>query len=152
MPAKPAPVPESYHTATPYLMVADGGGALEFYAKAFGATITERMTTPEGRTMHAEFRIGDSMFMLGEHSNLDSREPALLPRVSLYLYLPDVDATFAAAVAAGAKEISPLRDQFYGNREGGVEDPWGIVWWVATRTEEVTPEELARRAAAAMPA
>jgi PhnB protein len=148
---KPTPLPEGYHTATPFLIVSDGAAALDFYAKVFGAGVHEKMTTPDGRIMHAELRIGDSMIMLGEHSNVDARDPKLLPRVSIYLYVPDVDGTFGQAIAGGAREVSPLRDQFYGNREGGVEDPWGIVWWIATRVEELTPAEIERRAATARP-
>ena len=148
---QPTPVPAGYHTATPFLTVNDGAAALDYYAKAFGASVGEKLTTPDGRVMHAEFRIGTSMFMLGEHENIDARDPKLLPRVSIYLYVEDADAVFGRAIAAGAKEVSPLRDQFYGNREGGVEDPSGIVWWIATRIAELDPAEIERRAATARP-
>jgi PhnB protein len=151
MATKLSPVPEGYGTLTPYLIVHDGAAALDFYAKVFGAIVGEKLTTPDGRVMHAELQIGTSKLMLGEHQETEPRNSSSFPRLSIYSYVENADEVARRAVAAGAKELSPVSDKFYGNREGGIEDPFGIVWWIATRVEEVTPEEVARRAAAARP-
>jgi PhnB protein len=150
MPSKPSPVPEGFHTATPYLMVRDVTSALEFYKKAFGATELLRMTDGEGRITQAEFKVGTSPVMMGWNPNVVVPDPSMenLPYVSVYLYVEDVDALAAQAVAAGAKVLYPIQDQFYGNRDGGIVDPFGVVWWIATRIEAVSQEELNRRAAA----
>lgn len=140
-------IPTGFHTATPYLIVSDGLRAVEFYKQAFDATIINCDTTPDGKFMNAEIRIGTSPVMIGQHADVaSSGEP--LPPVSIYLYVEDADALAARAIAAGAQEIYPVSDKFYGNREGGVRDPFGITWWIATHLEDLTPEEIGQRAAA----
>ena len=147
------PVPEGYHSVTPYLVVDGAAGAIEFYKKAFGATEVLRMAAPGGRVGHAEIRIGDSLIMLAdEHPDMGARGPKAFggSPVTLHLYVADVDAVARQAVAAGAKERRPVKDQFYGDRSGTFEDPYGHVWHIATRKEDLAPEEIRRRAAAAM--
>jgi PhnB protein len=139
------PVPDGYHTVTPYLAVRDAARALELYARAFGATEHVRMPGPGGSVMHAEVKIGDSMVMLGEESpDRGAPSPQTLggSAVSLLLYLPDVDAAFARATGAGCKPLMPPTDMFWGDRMCKVEDQWGM----ATHKEDVSPEETARRA------
>lgn len=140
-------IPAGFHTATPYLIVNDGARAIEFYKQAFNATVINCDSTPDGKFMNAEIRIGTSPLMIGQHPEVSFKEEAL-PLVSLYLYVEDAAALAAQALAAGATEISPVRDKFYGNREGGVRDPFGVTWWIATHIEDLTPEEIAERAAA----
>lgn len=137
-------VPEGYHAVTPYLMVADAARLIDFLKQAFGAVETERVARPDGGIMHAEVRIDDSPVMMGEPPG------RLTVPASLYLYVADVDATYARALAAGATAGSPPANQFYGDRSGAVTDPAGNTWWIATRVENVPRDELARRAAAAM--
>ncbi|MGH9580918.1 MAG: VOC family protein [Terriglobales bacterium] len=149
MPAKVNYIPQGYHTTTPYLIVKDAAGAVEFYKKAFGAVATFLMAGPGGKIAHAEMRIEDSMIMIGEHQGVDAPAARALPRLSIYLYVKGVDGLTARAIAAGAKEYQPVQDQFYGDRQGGVTDPFGIVWWIATHVEDVSPEEMQRRAQAA---
>jgi PhnB protein len=147
------PIPDGYRTATPYLIVKGAGEAIEFYKRAFGATELLRMPDPQGRIAHAEIRIGDSVIMLAdEHPGMGHRGPRSLggSSVSILLYLPEVDRVFERAVAAGARAQRPVADQFYGDRAGTLEDPFGHVWTVATHIEDVSPEELERRAAAFM--
>lgn len=147
------PVPEGYHTATPYLIVSDAARALEFYARAFGAKELMRFAAPGGKIGHAEIRIGDSVIMLAdEYPEQGYRSPRALggSPVSLMLYLDDVDARFARALAAGAVQLRPLENQFYGDRTGTLADPFGHVWTLATHVEDVPPDELQRRAEAAM--
>lgn len=139
--------PETHHNLTPYLIVNDGAAALKFYAAAFGAKVLEQMTTPEGRVQHAELIIGDSPVMLGELQDVAVQATPSYAPVSIYAYVEDADDLFAKAVAAGAQVVMPVTLKFYGNREGGVTDPFGITWWLATRVEEVTEEEMERRAA-----
>ncbi|HEX8070644.1 MAG TPA: VOC family protein [Pyrinomonadaceae bacterium] len=149
---KVKPIPEGYHTVTPYLIVGDAARAIEFYKEAFGATELFRMAGPDGRVGHAEIRIGDSHVMLSdEHPQMNARGPQSFggSPVSFVLYVEDVDAAVERAVAAGAKLVRPVADQFYGDRTGGVEDPFGHAWYIATHIEDVAPEELQRRAAAA---
>ena len=143
--------PDGYHNLTPYLIVNDGAAAIEFYKAAFAATVTEQMTTPEGRVRHAELMIGDSPVMLGEHQDLVVQATPPYAPVSLYAYVEDADALFAKAIDAGAKEAAPVTLKFYGNREGGVTDPFGITWWLSTRVEELTEEEMQQRASQYMP-
>ncbi len=145
MTSKVTPVPQGFHTATPFLIVKDGAGAIDFYKRAFGARETARETNPQGKIMYAEVQIGDSRIMMGEHQEVAAPAPPAFPHVSVYLYVDNVDALFDQAVAAGAKVLFPVRDQFYGNREGGLADPFGVVWWIATRKEEVSPEEIRKR-------
>ena len=138
-------IPAGFHTLTPYLMVSDGHAAVAFYQQAFGATIHNLDASPE-KFLNAELQIGTSKLMIGQHEVAES--PAGLPPVSIYVYVEDVDAVYASALAAGATVISALTDQFYGNREGGIRDPFGITWWLASHIEDLTPEEIAQRAAA----
>ncbi|PYU12498.1 MAG: glyoxalase [Acidobacteria bacterium] len=152
MTSRVKPIPEGYHTATPYLIIKDAARAIEFYKKAFGATELMRMAQPDGRIGHAEIRIGDSPIMLAdEFPEMGHRSPQSLggSPVSILLYVEDVDALFNQAVSAGAKVQRPVQDQFYGDRIGGVTDPFGHVWYIATHKEEVSPEEMRKRAAAA---
>lgn len=137
------PVPEGYHTVTPYLVAADVRGLLEFVTKAFDAEVRFQMPRPDGGIAHAEFRIGDSMIMCGQAGGEHPPFPAML-----YLYVPNVDAVFGKAIAAGATALRPVADQFYGDRSGGVLDPFGNQWWVGTHIEDVSPEEMKRRMAA----
>jgi len=146
-------IPEGYSTATPYLIIKGAAEAIEFYKRAFGATEMLRMADPQGRVGHAEFRIGDSVIMLAdEHPAMGYRGPRALggSSVSILLYLDDVDTVFERAVKAGAKALRPVADQFYGDRSGTLEDPFGHVWTIATHVEDVPPEELKRRAEAVM--
>ena len=140
--------PDGYHSVTPYLVIDGAAKALDFYARAFGAK--EKMRLPMGdRIGHAEIVIGDSHVMLA-----DEMSPHKGPRklggtpVSLMIYTKDVDAMFARAIAAGAKEKRPVADQFYGDRTGVLEDPFGHVWSIATHVEDVSDEEIRRRMAA----
>ena len=152
MSTKVKPVPEGYHTATPYLIIKGAAAALEFYKKAFGATELLRMPKPDGRVGHAEIRIGDSIIMLAdEFPEIGARSPESYggSPVTLMLYVEDVDAVFNRAVAAGAKVDRPVANQFYGDRTGGIIDPFGHKWYLATHVEDVSPEELLRRANAA---
>jgi PhnB protein len=146
------PIPAGYHTATPYLIVNNGAAALEFYKKAFGAAELFRMTKPDGRVGHAEIKIGNSVIVLADEvPEMGARSPQSLggSPVSILLYVEDVDRVFNQAVAAGAKVQRPVQNQFYGDRIGGVADPFGHVWYIATHVEDVSPEEMQKRAAAA---
>jgi PhnB protein len=149
MPNKVNPVPEGFHTVSPYIMLRDVDGAIAFYKEAFGATVTARETDENGNIRNAEIKIGDSMLMFGQHAEIALPISEPLPPLSFYMYVEDADATHAKAVAAGAKEIFPVDERFYGNREGGIVDPFGITWWIATRVEELTREEIQNRATAA---
>ena len=147
------PIPDGYHSVTPYLVVQGAARAIEFYRQAFGATELFRIDAPGGKVGHAEIRIGDSPVMLAdEFPDMGANSPAAFggTPVSLMIYVPDVDARFAAAVAAGATVQRPLKDQFYGDRSGTVIDPFGHVWTIATHVEDVPPDEMQARAAAAM--
>jgi len=147
------PIPDGYRTATPYLIIKGAADAIEFYKRAFGATELLRMADPQGRVGHAEIKIGDSVIMLAdEHPAMGYRGPRSLggSSVSILLYLEDVDGVFERAVKAGARAQRPVADQFYGDRSGTLEDPFGHVWTVATHVEDVPPEEMQRRAEAAM--
>jgi PhnB protein len=146
-------VPQGYHSITPYLAVEDAAAALEFYKRAFGARERMRMPAPGGKVGHAEIEIGGSCIMLAdEYPDMDFRSPKAYggTPVGLHLYVADVDAVARQAVAAGAKELRPVRDQFYGDRTGSFEDPFGHVWHIATHKEDLSPDELKRRAAQAM--
>ena len=149
---KVKPIPEGYHTATPYLIVKDAARAIEFYKKAFGATELMRMPGAGGKIGHAEIKIGDSPIMLADEvPGMGFRSPESLggSPISILLYVEDVDVVFSEALAAGAKVQRPVADQFYGDRTGGVTDPFGHVWYIATHKEDVSPEEMKKRAAAA---
>jgi PhnB protein len=146
-------IPDGYNTATPYLIIKGAAEAIEFYKRAFGATELLRMADAQGRVGHAEIRIGDSVIMLAdEHPATGYRSPRSLggSSVSILLYIEDVDTVFERALRAGAKAQRPVVDQFYGDRSGTLEDPFGHVWTVATHVEDVEPEEMRRRAEAAM--
>jgi PhnB protein len=147
------PIPEGYRSVTPYLIVKGAAGAIDFYKHVFGATEIMRMADASGRVGHAELRIGDSILMLADEPNsMGYRSPRSLggSSVSILLYLEDVDAAFERAISAGAKSLRPVVNQFYGDRSGTLEDPFGHVWTVATHVEDVAPQELQRRAEQAM--
>ena len=143
------PVPEDYHNVTPYLIVDGASGAIEFYKQVFGASELMRMAAPGGKVGHAEILIGDSRIMLAdEFPEMGARGPKAFggSPVHLYLYVEDVDGVARQAVAAGAKEIRPVKDQFYGDRSGAFEDPYGHLWHISTRKEDIPADELKRRA------
>lgn len=137
--------PDGYHSITPYLVVEGAARLIEFLIQAFGAEEMERFAAPGGLVGHAEVRIGNSVVMLG-----DARGEHHATQAMLYLYVEDVDATYQIALAAGAEGVQPPMDQFYGDRSGGVKDPCGNVWYIATHIEDVGKEELRRRARQAM--
>ena len=147
------PIPDGYHSVTPYLIVHDAASALEFYKKALGAVELMRMPGPDGKIGHAEIRIGDSPVMLAdENLAMGARSARTIggSPISLMVYVEDVDARVAQAVAAGATLVRPVANQFYGDRTGGIDDPFGYHWYLATHVEDVPPDELAKRAAKAM--
>jgi PhnB protein len=139
------PIPEGFHTVTPYLVVPGVARLIEFLKQAFDAKEIHRSAMPDGTVAHAQVRIGDSMVMMGEASE---RWPAM--PAAIYLYVPDADAAYKSALRAGATSLMEPADQFYGDRHGGVKDASGNTWWMATHIEDVAPDELARRAEAAM--
>ena len=146
------PIPEGYHAVTPYLILSKAAEAIDFYKKAFGATELFRMAGPDGKIGHAELKIGDSPIMLAdEHPAMGYVSPQTLGStpVSLLIYVEDVDKVFNEAVAAGGIQQLPLKDQFYGDRSGTLKDPFGHVWTIATHKEDVSPEDMDKRAAAA---
>ncbi len=151
-PAKKAkPIPDGYHSATPYLIIDGAGRAIEFYKRAFGAKELMRIPAPGDRVGHAEIKIGNSVIMLAdEHPEMDARSPSHFggTPVSLLLYVTDVDRQFKQAIAAGGTEVRPVSDQFYGDRAGTLKDPFGHSWHIHTHTEDVSPAELNRRMAA----
>lgn len=147
-------IPEGYHSVTPYLCVDDAARAIEFYKEAFGATEIMRLEAPGGKIGHAEIRIGDSVIMLADEvPAINFRSPQTLggPTAHFMIYVEDVDARVERAVAAGATLRRPVKDQFYGDRTGGVEDPFGHHWFIATHIEDLTPEEIKRRMDEEMP-
>ena len=146
-------IPDGYHSVTPYLIVKGADRAIEFYKKVFGASQRMRMDGPNGTVGHAEIEIDGSAIMLAdEFPDMGYRSPQSIggTGVSLHLYVKDVDACFNRAVASGAKALRPVQDQFYGDRSGTVEDPFGHVWTISTHKEDVSPDELRKRAEAAM--
>lgn len=146
-------IPDGYHSVTPYLIVKGADRAIDFYKKVFGASQPMRMDGPNGTVGHAEIEIDGSAIMLAdEFPDMGSRSPQSIggTGVSLHLYIKDVDLCFNQAVAAGAKVLRPVQDQFYGDRSGTVEDPFGHVWTISTHKEDLAPEELRRRAEAFM--
>ncbi len=134
--------PDAYYTLTPFTTVRGADGFIDFLKETFGATVTEAMRTPDGRIAHAEAKIGDSMLMLTDG------EP--MP-IALYVYLPDVDTTYRKALAAGGTSHLEPTDQFWGDRQASVKDAWGNMWFLATHTEDVSPQEVEKRMAAARP-
>jgi PhnB protein len=152
MAGKVKPIPDGYHSVTPYLVVKGGAAAIEFYKKAFGATEIMRMAQPDGRIGHAEMQIGDSRIMLAdEFPEMGYLGPQSAGKsgVTLHLYVEDVDKVARQAVAAGAKELRPVQDQFYGDRSGVFADPFGHCWNISTHKEDLTMDEIGKRAAAA---
>ena len=146
-------IPDGYHTVTPYITVRNGAAALDFYVRAFGATVTMRMDAPDGKVGHAEFRIDGSPVMLSdEFPEMGATSPETLGGVSssLMIYVENVDARFEQAIAAGAIVERPVKVQFYGDRSGTLKDPFGHRWTIATHVEGIAPDEMGRRAAAAM--
>src|SRR4051812_5400661 len=154
MAGKAKPVPAGYHTITPYISVKGAAQALDFYKQAFGAEEIMRMPMPGGRIGHAEIRIGDSHVMLADEfpdmPDAVTKSPQTLggSTFGLHLYMDDVDAKFKKAIDAGAKVKRPVADQFYGDRSGTLEDPFGHVWTIATHVEDVSPEEMKKRMSA----
>jgi len=138
-------IPDGYHTITPALTIRDAARAIEFYKKAFNAQQLERLDGPDGKVMHAGLEIGNSRFMLGEE-NLQMNCPSPLnlngTPTALYLYVENVDAAFTQAVKAGAKVEMPVADMFWGDRAGQLSDPFGHRWWLATHTQDLTPEQI----------
>lgn len=146
MPTSAKSIPEGYHSVTPYLVVSDSARALEFYQKAFGAKEKVRMAGPDGRIMHAEMQIGNSMVMLGDEGPRGKSPQSLGGSpVSIFLYVDDVDSVFNQAVSAGAKADMPPQDMFWGDRFGTLTDPFGHLWSLATHLEDVSPLEMKRR-------
>lgn len=144
------PIPEGYHSVTPYLIIKGAADAIEFYKKAFGATELFRMDH-EGRVGHAEIKIGDSPIMLSdEWPEMGYVGPKALggTPVSLMIYVEDSDTVFNQAIKSGGTPLKPLQDQFYGDRSGTLTDPFGHIWTVSTHKEDVTPEEIGKRMAA----
>ena len=147
------PIPEGYENVTPYLIVDGAAAAIEFYRRVFGAVERMRFAAPGGRIGHAELTIGRSVVMLAdEHPEIGARGPRSIggSPIAIHLYLEGVDAVVSRAVAAGAKLLRPVADQFYGDRLGAIEDPFGHLWHIATHVEDVPPDEMRRRADAAM--
>ncbi len=145
------PIPDGYHTITPYIVLDDAAGAIEFYKKAFGAEEVYRMPSPDGRLMHAEIRIGDSNVMMSsEFPEMGGtcKSPKQLGSAtsSLMVYAEDADGAFSRAIEAGAEEIMAPQDMFWGDRYAKVRDPYGHEWQIATHVEDVSPEEMAARA------
>ncbi len=148
MSSKAKPIPDGFHGATPYLCCRNAAGAIDFYQRAFGATEIMRLAEPSGRIGHAEIKIGAAVVMLSdEYEEMGVRSPQGLggSPVGIHLYVPDVDAMAAQAVAAGAKLDRPVSDQFYGDRSAVLTDPFGHRWFLATHIEDVAPEELQKR-------
>jgi PhnB protein len=144
-------IPQGYNSITPYLVINGAAQAIEYYKKVFGATEVFRMDQPDGKVGHAEVQIGDSRVMLADENpsmgqgHTSAASIGASP-VSLYLYIPDVDRVVERAVSAGAKILKPVQDQFYGDRSGFIEDPFGHLWGIATHVEDVAPQELEERA------
>jgi PhnB protein len=147
------PIPEGYPRVTPYLCTDGAADAIDFYVSVLGAKERMRMPAPDGRIGHAELELGNSMIMLAdEYPDMGFRSPKAVggTPVTLHVYVEDVDAVFAKALASGAKELSAVKDEFYGDRTGKMEDPFGHVWIISTHVEDVPPEEMEKRAAEAM--
>ena len=153
MAGKVKPIPEGYHTVTPYLIINGAAKAIDFYKNAFGATELFRMARPDGKIAHAEIKIGDSPVMLADEApEMGAKSPQTFggSPIMVLLYVEDVDKMFNQAVAAGAKVQRPLKNEFYGDRTCGVTDPFGHSWHIHTHTEDVPPGEMDRRAREAM--
>ncbi|MFB7512251.1 VOC family protein [Streptomyces sp. NPDC056144] len=149
------PIPKEYPRITPYLCVDGAADAIDFYVSVFGAVERMRMPAPDGTIGHAELALGNSVVMLAdEYPGMDFRSPKAVggTPVTLHVYVADVDAVFAKALARGSRELQPVKDQFYGDRTGQLEDPFGHRWNIATHVEDVSDEEMERRATEAMKA
>jgi PhnB protein len=147
------PIPNDYPRVIPYLSVDGAAAAIDFYLTVFGAHERARMPGPDGKIGHAELEIGDSVIMLADAvAEMGGQTPGSLggTAVTMMVYVEDVDAVFERAIQAGAKETRPVENQFYGDRAGEFADPFGHKWFVASRVEDLSPEEMAQRAAAAM--
>ena len=149
-PRKVKPIPEGFHTVTPYLIVKGAAKAIDYYKKVFGATETVRMNGPEGKVGHAELKIGNSHIMLAdENPSMGQGHTSAASMggspVSLYVYLPNVDEVVRRATTEGAKILKPVEDQFYGDRTGFIQDPFGHLWGVATHIEDVSPKDMEAR-------
>jgi PhnB protein len=144
------PIPDGYHSVTPYLIIKGASRAIDFYKNSFGAQEIMRFPGPNNTVAHAELRIGDSVIMLADEQQAQYRSPEAYggSPVSLMIYVPDVDKTFKQAISNGAKETRAVQDQFYGDRSGNLVDPFGHVWTVSTHVEDVSAEEMQRRMAA----
>lgn len=141
-------IPKGYNTVTPYLVIKGAAKAIDYYKKVFGATVVVRMDGPDGRVGHAELQIGDSRIMLADENpqmGYRSAESIGASPVSLYVYLPDCDKVVAKAATEGAKILKPVADQFYGDRSGFIQDPFGHLWGIATHKEDVSDEEMKKR-------
>ena len=151
MAKKAAATPKGYHTVTPSLFVAGAARAIDFYKKALGAEELMRFPGPDGKIMHAEIKVGDSIIMLAdEMPDMGGKGPKSIggTPVSFFVYGEDVDAAWKRAIDAGAREVVPLADQFWGDRTGCLEDPFGHQWWLATHVQDLTPEEIRKNAEA----
>ena len=145
------PIPDDYPRVSPYLFVDGASSAIDFYRSVLGARERMRMPGPDGTVFHAELELGDSIIMLGdENPDMDVRGPRSIggTPMMLHVYVEDVDSVFERAIGAGAKALRPVEDQFYGDRSGRFEDPFGHRWYVATHVQDVPPEEMEQRAAA----
>jgi len=148
--SKVSHIPEGYNSVTPYLIIKDAARAIDYYKKVFGATEVFRMPMPDGKVGHAELQIGNSRIMLADENpgmgqgHASATSIGASP-VSLYLYLPDVDRVVERAVAEGAKILKPIQNQFYGDRSGFIQDPFGHLWGIATHVEDVSPQEMEER-------
>src|SRR6202051_2232139 len=143
-------IPKDYNSVTPYLIVKGAAQAIEYYKKVFGATETVRMNVPDGKVGHAELKIGDSHIILADENPTRGEGHTSATTVggspvSLYVYLPDVDRVVEKAAAEGAKILKPVQDQFYGDRNGFIQDPFGHLWGIATHVEDVSPEQMKER-------
>jgi len=148
--SKVSHIPQGYNSVTPYLIIKDAARAIDYYKKVFGATEVFRMPMPDGKVGHAELQIGNSRIMLADENpgmgqgHASATSIGASP-VSLYLYLPDVDRVVERAVAEGAKILKPIQNQFYGDRSGFIQDPFGHLWGIATHVEDVSPQEMEER-------
>lgn len=140
MAEKVNPIPEGFHTITPYFIVNDGVKFIDFVKKAFSAAENHRSTTPDGRIMHAQLKIGDSFIMMGQSTG-EWRSMTC----TMYMYVQDIDSVYNNALKAGGKTLREPTNEFYGDRVCGIEDPFGNQWWIATHVEDVSPEEIRKR-------
>jgi PhnB protein len=148
--ANVSPIPQGYHSITPYLFIQGASSAIDYYKKVFGAEERMRMPGPDGRVMHAELQIGDSIVMLAdENPEMGAKSPKTIGGAasSLHVYVRDVDTTTQKAVDGGGQLVRPVKNQFYGDRSGSIIDPFGHLWSIATHIEDVSPEEMKKRMA-----